>query len=185
MSIWVYIINIAVVLIVAVTFIRSFPERGWPALAFYTVLSNLMAAVSGMLLMAFVPGVFTSALRDLAACMMVMTFIVTCCILVPLSGQAKMLLIEGNSFFHHLLCPVLTFVSYVFLEPHSRLWAVPVAFTFAYGMLMLWLNHKGKVDGPYPFFRVHQQKPLATVVWMAALLAMISVISLGILRIAG
>ena len=76
-------------------------------------------------------------------------------------------------------------MSYVFFEPHSGLWAVPVIVTFAYGMLMLWLNHKGIVDGPYPFFRVRTQKASSTVIWMAALICLITVISLAVMWAAG
>ena len=38
------------------------------------------------------------------------------------------------------------------------------------------LNAAGVVDGPYPFFKVHDQSKLATMLWMAALLIVAGVL---------
>ncbi len=48
-------------------------------------------------------------------------------------------------------------------------------------MIMLYLNWKEKIDGPYPFFRVRHQSSLATVLWFAALTGIITLISLAII----
>ena len=39
------------------------------------------------------------------------------------------------------------------------------------------------VDGPYPFFRVHHQSVMATTLWMAALIGLITLISIGLILI--
>lgn len=54
---------------------------------------------------------------------------------------------------------------------------LPVVLTFLYGMIMLYLNGKEIVDGPYPFFRVRSQSAAKTVLWMAVLTAVIAGIS--------
>ena len=64
------------------------------------------------------------------------------------------------------------------------MWLVPVILTFLYGMIMLYLNWKGKVDGPYPFFRIRKQSALATVLWMAVLTGAITLIAFAVRWIA-
>ena len=94
------------------------------------------------------------------------------------------MMLTNSGLYHHLLCPILSTASYVLWEAHSTVWFVPVILTFIYGMIMLYLNGKGKVDGPYPFFRVRQQSALATVLWMAALTGVITLIALAVMWIA-
>ena len=162
----------------------SLSDRKWLALAFYTQLSNLVTTASALLLIVFGQPGWVTVLRYVSTCMLVMTFFVTTCVLIPMGGSAKMLLFSGNGLYHHVLCPVLSTVSYIFFEHHSGMVWLPAAVTLAYGLVMLWLNGIRKVDGPYPFFRVHDQSPMATVVWMAVLLAAVTGISAGIWAIA-
>ena len=183
MSTWAIILNIIIIVLEVIAFVKGFPERGWSAIVFYTVISNLLAALSSIAILVFGISGFSVTFRYLATCMMTMTFIVTTCILIPLGGDPKMLLLSGTGPYHHVLCPVLCIFSYLAFEPHSKLWAVPVIVTFAYGMIMLYLNHKKIADGPYPFFRVHNQSARSTVIWMAALICLITVISLAIMFI--
>jgi hypothetical protein len=44
-------------------------------------------------------------------------------------------------------------------------------------LLREWIFEKKKAEGPYPFFRVHNQSATATVLWMTVLFAAVSVIS--------
>ncbi len=61
---------------------------------------------------------------------------------------------------------------------------LPVIVTLVYGLIMLVLNALRKVDGPYPFFRVHNQPLRATVLWMVVLLLVTAGISWVVLRLA-
>ena len=115
--------------------------------------------------------------------MLVMTFFVTTCVLIPMGGKPEKLLLSGNGLYHHLLCPLLSLASYVFFEEHiTSFWAVllPAGITLFYGLTMVALNAKRLVDGPYPFFRVHQQSVCRTILWMIALMFLASGLSLGI-----
>ena len=190
------IINIILVVLEVVDLVRSFPERGWLTFAFYTTLSNVMTFLSSLVLLIACAGgwMFDASghaaglpvlLRCLASCMMLMTFITTAFVLVPLGGSAKKLLFT-EGLLHHLVCPVLCVLSYVLFEPHARgaAWLLPVLVTFCYGMLMFRLNYKRRIDGPYPFFRVHRQGKGGTIMWMCILTAIILVMSLIIRALA-
>ena len=176
------ILNVVIIILEFVALKKRFRDISRDVLAYYTVISNLLALIScaAALICGGAP-----VLRYLATCMMVMTFVVTICVLIPVGGRAKDLLFTGTGLYHHLICPVLTFISYVFFEPHCRTWTLPVIVTFVYGMVLLWLNYRRKVDGPYPFFKVHEQKRSSTVIWMVALICLIAVISLFVRWVAG
>ena len=155
-------------------------ERGWlPLLAYYTQISNILATVASVLLVALGQPNWITALRYTSVCMLVMTAAVTVLVLVPMGGDPHKLLWSGNGIYHHVLCPAISTASYVLFEQHAPVatLALPVAITLVYGLVMLWLNARRVVDGPYPFFRVHNQSKLATVMWILVLLAAVSLIS--------
>ncbi|MBR2521297.1 MAG: hypothetical protein IKE62_03835 [Oscillospiraceae bacterium] len=177
--------------IVLIMEIRGFTlcPRGriWAAVIFYTLLSNLITSVSALLIVILGQRQMLSSLRYLSTCMLIMTFLVTVCVLVPMGGDPKKLLFSGNGLYHHLLCPVVSSVSYILAERHAPgglVW-LPVSFTLVYGLIMLFMNAKGIVDGPYPFFRVRHQSATATVLWTVVLLAAITGISAAVHLAAG
>ncbi len=117
--------------------------------------------------------------------MLTMTFLITLCVLVPMGGGFKTLMLSGNGLYHHTLCPIISVLTYILWEPHSNLWLLPVAVTTIYGLVMLYLNWKQVFDGPYPFFRVHNQSLTATVLWMLGLIAFMGSISLAMIYFTG
>ena len=172
--------NILIIILELLGFRVSVGERRWKIFAYYTQLSytqlsNLITLASSIVY-AVTGG--ASWLRYTSACMLTMTFIVTLFILVPFGGGFRRLMLSGNGLYHHTLCPVLSVLSYVMWEGHSSAWAVPVVITFVYGITMLYMNYREYFDGPYPFFRVNHQSRAATVLWIAALTGMITVIAL-------
>ncbi len=154
---------------------------GWKILQYYTFLSNLITLFSSVLFL--LAGEKAAWLRYTATCLLTMTFLVTLCILVPMGAGFKTMMLTDSGLYYHTLCPILSALSYLLWEKHASAWFIPVIFTFVYGMVMLYLNWKGTVDGPYPFFKIKQQSALATVVWMAALTGAIALISLAIVSI--
>ena len=180
------ILCFVLLLLEAIGLYISISERKWLVFIFYTQLSNMVAAVSALLLVVLGHRPWIAALRYLSTCMLVLTFIVTVFVLIPMGGSPKKLLFSGNGPYHHLLCPVLGTISYIFFEQHcdSRVLMLPVIVTLVYGLIMLVLNALRKVDGPYPFFRVHNQPLRATVLWMVVLLLVTAGISWVVLKLA-
>ena len=127
----------------------SVSDRKWRILIFYTQLSNLITTVSALLLVVLGQSVWVTTLRYLSTCMLVMTFFVTTCVLIPMGGDPKKLLWSGNGLYHHVLSRILSTISYVFAERHSGMIWLPVIVTLVYGLVMLYLNGIRKVDGPY------------------------------------
>lgn len=160
----------------------NIPRHRWRLLRYYTEISNLLAAIASLLLVVFGQSAWVAALRYTSVCMLLLTASCTVCVLVPMGGDPKDLLWSPYGLCHHLLCPAACLVSYVALEQHAGApaFAIPVLVTVAYGIVLLWLNSRGIVHGPYPFLKVHEQSVLATVLWMVGLALAIAAFS-GIL----
>ncbi len=173
--------NTILIILGAAGLYLSFRRGRWKILQFYTQLSNIVALLSSVLFL--LAGEKAAWLRYTGVCMLVMTFFVTLCILVPMGAGFKKMMFTDSGLFHHTLCPVLSAASYLLWERHVSLWFIPVALTFVYGMVMLYLNWKEKVDGPYPFFRIRRQGAPATVLWYLALTAAITLIALALILV--
>ena len=177
------ILCLIIVILEARGLFLSVGDRRWKVFAFYTQLSNIATAISAVFVLVFGETPFTILLRYLSSCMLLMTFFVTSCILIPMGGDPKLMLLSGNGLYHHLIIPIVSVGSYLLIERHVQsptAVLVPTALTFLYGMIMLWVNYKDIFDGPYPFFRVKNQSAKATILWMFALTAAIALIALGL-----
>ncbi|MBR0374186.1 MAG: hypothetical protein IJH91_06645 [Mogibacterium sp.] len=192
------IANAAVIILEIFGFRVSISERGKTIFAYYTQISNLITAASSVLFLASAAVMpreaagaagqslqgFAASLRYLSTCMLIMTFLITLCVLVPMGGGFHRLMLSGNGLYHHTLCPVISVASYVLWEPHAAAVWLPVVVTMGYGFTMLYMNWKQRFDGPYPFLRVHNQSRRATVLWMVALVLLIAGLSLAVTRVA-
>ena len=175
----VLIVNIIIIVLEIMGFYFS-RSRGWEMLIFYTQLSNIITLISSICIVISSDAAITTVMRYLSTVMLTMTVLITLFVLAPMGAGFANMMLSGNGLFHHTLCPAISITSYFLLEHHSSMWGIPVAVTAVYGAVLLYLNYIEKVDGPYPFFRVHKQKAFVTVAWMAALLVLITVISLAV-----
>ena len=172
--------NILVLILEARGLYISISARKWQVLAYYTQLSNIVTAIASVCLLCFGAGSFTAGFRYLSTCMLTMTFLITLFVLVPMGGGFRKLMLSGNGLYHHTLCPAVSVTSYILWEQHNTILIVPILVTLVYGIIMLLMNYYRKFDGPYPFFRVHNQSRTATAIWVLVLLAIITVISLAV-----
>lgn len=177
------ILNLIVVILELISYFKSIKNRQFlKGFVFYTQISNFLTLISALMLVFFGQRYYVEVFRLMTVTMMCMTFFVTSFILVPMSGKIKELLFSGSGLYHHLIIPILTTASYIFAEDRASYgWIIlPALFTLAYGLVMVHLNAIGKVDGPYPFFKVKKLGIKKTVIWMAALFAVVSIISAAV-----
>nr|MCR5054603.1 hypothetical protein [Lachnospiraceae bacterium] len=174
------ILNLIIVILELIAVFKTPKEENvLKSFVYYTRISNLIAFISSLLLVFLGQKPFIEVLRYLSTSMLVMTFFVTACILVPLTMNLRGLMLSGSGLFHHLLVPVLSLISYLFAEDRvSFIWfLLPVAVTLIYGLTMLYLNHKGLVVGPYPFFRTKAYSAGKITLWMGGLVIAVSIFS--------
>ncbi len=111
---------------------------------------------------------------------MEVTFIVVLFLFVPaglfsdagVSGSFSALMLEGDGLYLHFLCPLLSLISYFFLENPKDLKLrdtfLVFQFSVLYTVILVILNLTRVVEGPYSFFLVYQQP-----VWLSVLLAVL------------
>jgi len=155
----------------------SIEKHGWwGQFVYYTQCSNYILMIATVihlvcLLRRSVPAAAERFLY-IATCLTTVTFLVTVCILIPWYGHAEWLLLETNGLFHHLLCPILAVAGLPFLHSIRKKDALlAVIPTFIYGVILYTLNYFRRVDGPYPFMKVHDQPWYMSVLWFVFLAA--------------
>ena len=174
------LLNAVVTILETIGLYMSFSKRKWHNFVYYTQISNLLTFISSLLYLLSRGN--DSLLRYLSSVMLTMTFLITVFVLVPMGGDFKELMLQGNGIYHHTLCPILSVFSYLVFEKHAALWQLPVVMTIIYGLTMMYLNYIHKADGPYPFFRVHNQSALTSLIWICVLTVLISILSIGIIK---
>lgn len=163
--------------------VLSLRGMGMHTFMFYTQDSNYLAMTVGIIFALFalrqllyskpVPH-WVYVLRYISACCLALTFTVVLAVLVPMSGPAALvpMFTGGSMLYHHLLCPVMSVVSFVFferdahIESRETVWALLP--TFIYAAVLVALNFTRTVYGPYPFLHVYEQP-----IWMSAVWAVV------------
>lgn len=122
-------------------------KAGLQALRFFTILSNLFAAVASLLIFLTLPRspYWIWLIKYIAACSVTVTFLTVMLFLGPSYGYKAML--SGKNFYLHLGGPLLALLSFVFLERFytlpfvtSLLGVIPVilyGFVYLYEVVMI------------------------------------------------
>ncbi len=166
----------------------SLSDGGLVNFIWYTVLSNVFAmAVSVCYCVQAVKykkiPEWTASLRFGASVCLSVTFLIVLFVLVPMSlpyGTAAKVLYQGPQIYHHILCPLISVCSFLFLEksPEKGMYSIIMAAlpTFVYAVMLTALNLMRIVHGPYPFLYVYEQPWYLSVFWFL----MIPGLALGI-----
>ncbi len=163
--------------------IIKLPSSGASAFSYYTFLSNLMGTAAAVIFLISAFSGFKrlvrakTIIRYYATCMLAFTFIIVITVLTPMAMSAGMdpsfLYIQDTAAFHHLIHPVLSFISFIFFEDNRTLKkkqpAVMLGISLAYTAVLITLNILNITDGPYPFFQVYNNPVWATLLWLAGL----------------
>ena len=137
---------------------------------FYTHQSNFLALIASALFVLFgtvalfrdgrIPRL-VKLFRFMCAVQLYITFIVVLVGLGPmtaLAGGNLFAMYGGPMFVMHLMGPLVSLFSFVFLEGTPRLHLgdafLAIQYTWIYSIVMVILNAVGKVEGPYPFLQV-------------------------------
>lgn len=158
---------------------------GWGLFQYYTQLSNMFALLvsAGFVAYGICAIVFKSniiplwlkLLRFMATCCLSVTMIVVFAVLIPMIGEGgfRLMVLIDSTPYHHLLCPLLSIISFIFFEikPELKLKHTLIALipTIVYGAVMFVLNLVRAIVGPYPFLLVYNQPWFVTILWALAL----------------
>lgn len=175
--------NLLIVVLEVISFIILINRNGGVTVGvvyFYTRLSNLLALIAGIFVLIVIiknksgelPK-WLSMLRYIVTIMLFVTFLISIFVLTPAVGSFYKMMIENQLKFHHLLCPLISIISFIFFEKGGVLTTkdnvLALIPTLVYGIVMMILNGARVVDGPYPFLRVHNQPVWATILWFVGI----------------
>lgn len=154
-------------------------SHGMTSLIYYTVDSNILNLISCICFVFFSEKQWAKNLRYVATCCLTLTFLIVVFVLCPMEHSMK-LLYQGEQLYHHLLCPILSFVSFCFIEkPKDIKVSYALLPTLIYAVIMIFGNIINVVEGPYPFLMVHNQPIWASCLWTVVILG----ICLGIAKV--
>ena len=177
-------LNIIIVVMEIVSLIMSYNRNRINMFMFYTEESNLFALISCMIFCLYaLPSLrfrnntipkWLKVLKYMSTCCLLVTFLVVLFVLAPMYNMGyKMLFLNNSMLFHHLLCPILMFISFVFFEADNTLTKKYVNYaiipTVLYAIIMIILNITNKIEGPYPFLLVHKQSIYMSIIWFIAI----------------
>lgn len=124
--------------------------------------------------------------RYVVVCSLMLTFFIVLTVLGPKNGFDEVLL-KGVHPMDHLLVPLMSLFSFLFLENKTALpkaapfWAlVP---TVIYAVTMLILNAARITVGPYFFLRIYEQSVFKTVMWVVVVMGINYLLSWLVMKV--
>lgn len=182
------IFNFLILALEIVGLILSIQRHGIMVFVFYTEDSNYFAlavslifCIGGIIALkkqTALPG-WIHSLRFIATVCLTITFIVANFVIIPLQPQLlTYMLFEGSSLYQHLLCPILSVISFLVLEnqihlPRKMIFYATIP-TIVYGITLITLNLTKVITGPYPFFYFFQ------IPWFVSVL---SILGIGVIAV--
>ncbi len=171
-------------------FLINYAFHGRISFEYYTQDSNLFALITSSLFCYFlisnspVP-TWLKRLKYASTVGLVITFIVVVFVLGPMLHFNYYHLFFPNSlFYHHLICPILSFITFLFFDDLDTLEKIDsikvLSFTLFYTIVLVPLNYFGIVEGPYPFLMVKNQPILRSLGWIFVIFGTSFLISLSI-----
>ena len=123
-----------------------------------------------------------SILHLVCAVNLTITFLIALLVLAPQEGFAYYF-IENVAPINHLIGPLLSVITFLFLEESEKLPGIavfiPMAATLLYGITALILNALRILDGPYFFLRIYDES-LGTIVFWFAIIAVLCTVLSGV-----
>lgn len=189
--------NIVIIILELIGTSISLSNEGIRNFRWYTVLSNVFALAASCCYTAAalfcgldqLPQ-WVRLLRCGASVCLSVTFLIVVTVLVPMAvpgGTAADVLYKGPQIYHHILCPLISACSFVFLEvpPEGglRLALYAAIPTLLYAVVLTILNLARVTHGPYPFLFVYEQPWYASVLWFIMIVGLSAGVGAGLLKL--
>lgn len=150
---------------------------------YYTEESNLLALfvaliyVGCLLFKKKIPK-WLRTLKYMANIHLAVTLLVVIFVLAPLDHfDYYTYLMTGTMLYHHLLCPVVSLISFIFFDNVGTLdnkdLPLGLSLTLVYAVVMIIANIVGSITGPYPFLMVRSQSVLSSIIWFILIVGFI------------
>lgn len=163
-------------------------RRGFAAFGYYTMDSNIFAAVTSIFL---IISLLTKKevserihnFRYYSTCCVTLTFLVVITILVPMDGWHTLpnRLFMGTDLWLHTVGPILNIVSFIFFERENTLSKkqplLAIIPTIIYAIFAIILNLLKIIDGPYFFLKIYEQPIWEVIMWLVIIGILVFIIA--------
>ena len=188
-------VNLALVVMGSIGCYLESLKHGISVVRFFTFLSNFVGVISAAFLCAalimslknrsYLISRTAATLKFVSTCCLTLTFLVVVFALVPLAvGRQSTIgetisrfLFTGNMLYQHFLCPVVSIISIIFIDPLNfgfakarKLALYATCPVLAYAIVVTLLNVLKVMRGPYPFLDVYAQPVYVSILWAVAIL---------------
>lgn len=167
--IWAFVFNLTIFILEIIGLVLSVEKHGLRVFKYYTENSNYFALiVSAIFCISCVNSIKNNAkipdwvfkLRYISTLCLTITFVIVTLVLVPMFPNSFYYMwFESSSLYQHLLCPVISIISFLLFENSIILNRKTIFFalipTILYGVISIILNLLKLMAGPYPFFYVY------------------------------
>lgn len=160
---------------------NSVLDDGIHMLQYYTELSNLFSGFVALAMAYYAYQYYKNEskipmrirnLRFTTVCLTTITFLVAVFVLGRTFGYSW-ILFHGQMLYTHTICPILSFILFVFFEKEPPLKKEAILQTLLptalYGMVVIPLNILKVMVGPYPFLRVYEQPWYVSILWFVGI----------------
>ena len=179
------ILNGIIIILEVIGLIACFNLLGFIDLTYYTIDSNILLLISSLLYIISRKSVpkAVQLLRYSATLSVMITFLVVVFILYPMYDfDFQFMFLMGPNPYMHVLCPIISVISFIFLEKNEIKNVLKnnlrsLYFTLVYSVILITLNIFKVVDGPYPFLKVYEQSVLMSVIWIVGILGFALILS--------
>lgn len=185
-------LNVLIFALEIIGMILSFIEYGDGSFEYYTQDSNYLATIASAVFIPFAIMALCGkkpmprwvvSLRHMATACLALTFFVVLFVLIPMDGLSSLpwMLFSGPNLYHHFLCPLLAMLSFIAFETEpalsKRCVLTGMTPTLLYAIVIIILNIAKLLVGPYPFLHIYEQPWYMSIVWIAVILGMATLLA--------
>lgn len=176
------IINMFIIILEIIGFFVTLRINHKISYEFYTEDSNILALIVSCIYVFFllkkhdIPR-WVQLLKYMTTICLSLTFLVVILILAPMYNfNYGYLLFKGSLLYQHLLCPILSIISFIFfdnikvLEKKDSIKGISI--TIIYAVILVILNIMDFVKGPYPFLMVKNQPIFISSIWFLIIISL-------------
>ena len=186
-------INIVLIILEIIGIIMGFIEGGVPVFKYYTQESNILCLISSIIVLFYLIknkkySKSVSLFRYISVVCLTITCLVVIFVLAPMYNfDYYWLLYRNSSLYLHLLCPLLSVISFLFFEDHNLKDKYDsirgLYYTIFYAIVAILLNIIGLLEGPYPFLMIRKNGVILSIIWLIIMIGISYLISFGLLKI--
>lgn len=187
------LLNILIILFEIIGFIIIYKNYGGIDYEYYTEDSNILALFSSIIYVFFllinkkIPK-WISVFKYMTTICLSVTFFVVLFVLIPMDNfNFYGLLIKDAFVFQHLICPLLSIITFVFFDNLGEYTKKDTLFglnlTVIYSIVLSVLNVLGTVRGPYPFLMIREQSLFESVMWYIVMISFAYLIAFSLRKL--